>query len=125
MDVGAWFSFTPADNDETKPKFPTEAQCDAYIASAENDFEGYTEVAFDESIARHVTVLKWFVERHIKAFFKMRTGYAENYTMQGGSITHQFQPLMYSSEEMREMIKEIKINGKGAAMAIYDSLGAF
>lgn len=114
-DVGLWFSFTPG-----ATNFPSEAQCDAYIAAASNDFEAFTGVVFSEAVAKHVTVLKWIVERHIKAFFKMQNGYAESYSMQGGSVTHQFQPIMYTREEIERLIKEIKDGGDTAAMVISD-----
>ena len=114
-DVGLWFSFTPGASD-----YPSVAQCNAYVAAAQNDFEAFTEVTFDESVAKHVTVLKWLIERHIKGFFKMQNKFAESYSMQGGSVSHQFQPIMYTREEIEDLIRQIKMGGQSAPFVISD-----
>lgn len=120
-DVGAWFFFTPADNAATDPAYPTEEQCDAMIAAGTNDFQALAyPVVFSESDARHITILKWLVERQIKAWFKVRANMGESYTISGGSVSHQFQPILYSSEEIRKMIAEVKDGAQGAAIRIHE-----
>lgn len=119
-DVGDWFSFTPG-----ATNYPTEAQCDAYVAAAQTAFKARTKVTFDETEESHIMVLQYYIERSIKAFFKMKTNMAESYSMQGGSVSHQFQPLLYSRDEIESLIADIRNDAAGPAMAIYDSGGSW
>jgi hypothetical protein len=105
VDVGEWFGFTPGAD-----LYPTAADCTAWLAAAQEDFEALTggDVVFDETKGSHLMILQSAVERRVKVWFKVRGLMGESFSSTGGSVSHGYTPLFMDKDTIRELAVAIK-----------------
>jgi len=98
-----------------------DTEVDAYVASAQSDFEAYTDVTFDETDAKHLLLLKMIIDKMLYNWWKLRAANAEGYTTQAGTTSRAHSYVFYDKQRFDKLVDQIA-GGKstGSTMVYYE-----